>query len=343
MKVRINHQIKAPELRVITAEGENLGVIKLSEAINEAQKRGFDLIEISPTAIPPVAKIMDYGKYLSQLDLGDSTVRNEVMTKCEDFVKSQNHKVNKIINCENCTGGNIKNSRNCINCFYGENFEDCGYCIGEKSKDSFYGFAGSSEVIYCTMGVASKTCYNVFTDEKGQDNVYSLYLFNGCKNCFGCVELKKKEYCILNKQYTKEEYFELAPKIIEHMKSTGEWGQPFPPKYSYNTHEESVCDLWMDPISLEEQEKRGYRTDPVKVDVPEGESVDALDLSLNIKEVSYEDLQSKKYKCSRSGQFYTFQKKEIEFYKKMKIPLPRIHWKERLFDLVRKRELIPAA
>ena len=64
IRAKINHQIKAPELRVVTAEGENLGVISLATAIAEAQKRGFDLIEISPTAVPPVAKIMDYGKYL---------------------------------------------------------------------------------------------------------------------------------------------------------------------------------------------------------------------------------------------------------------------------------------
>lgn len=64
IRVKINHQIKAPELRVVTAEGENLGVISLSTALAEAQKRSLDLIEISPTAVPPVAKIMDYGKYL---------------------------------------------------------------------------------------------------------------------------------------------------------------------------------------------------------------------------------------------------------------------------------------
>ncbi len=64
IRVKINHQIKAPELRVITAEGENLGVITTAVAIAEAQKRGLDLIEISPTAVPPIGKIMDYGKYL---------------------------------------------------------------------------------------------------------------------------------------------------------------------------------------------------------------------------------------------------------------------------------------
>jgi translation initiation factor IF-3 len=64
IRVKINHQIKAPEVRVITVLGENLGILPVSQAIAEAQKRGLDLIEISPTAVPPVAKIMDYGKYL---------------------------------------------------------------------------------------------------------------------------------------------------------------------------------------------------------------------------------------------------------------------------------------
>lgn len=64
IRVKINHQIKAPELRVITADGENLGVITIAKALEEAKARGFDLIEISPTAVPSVAKIMDYGKYL---------------------------------------------------------------------------------------------------------------------------------------------------------------------------------------------------------------------------------------------------------------------------------------
>ena len=64
MKARINHQIKALELRVVTAEGENLGVISTEKALAEAKTRGLDLIEISPNAVPPVAKIMDYGKYL---------------------------------------------------------------------------------------------------------------------------------------------------------------------------------------------------------------------------------------------------------------------------------------
>ncbi len=62
-RVRINQSIKAKELRVIGAEGENLGVLPTRDAQAHADEAGLDLIEISPTAQPPVAKIMDYGKY----------------------------------------------------------------------------------------------------------------------------------------------------------------------------------------------------------------------------------------------------------------------------------------
>ena len=63
IKVRINHQIKAPEVRVITDDGQNLGIIPLSEALRKAEEMGLDLIEISPNTVPPIAKIMDYGKF----------------------------------------------------------------------------------------------------------------------------------------------------------------------------------------------------------------------------------------------------------------------------------------
>jgi len=63
IKTRINHAIKATELRVVGPEGENLGVLSAAEALKAAEKHNLDLIEISPKAKPPVAKIMDFGKY----------------------------------------------------------------------------------------------------------------------------------------------------------------------------------------------------------------------------------------------------------------------------------------
>ncbi len=63
LRARINHQIRAPELRIIGEDGANLGIMPFKEALDKALASGLDLIEISPDANPPVAKIMDFGKY----------------------------------------------------------------------------------------------------------------------------------------------------------------------------------------------------------------------------------------------------------------------------------------
>lgn len=63
MRERINNQIRAKELRVIDGEGQNLGILSIRDALELAQNKGLDLIEISPNTNPPIAKIMDFGKY----------------------------------------------------------------------------------------------------------------------------------------------------------------------------------------------------------------------------------------------------------------------------------------
>jgi len=65
--IRVNHQIRVARIRVVTEDGGMLGVMSPSEALREAEKRGLDLVEISPKAVPPVCKIMDYGKYKYEL------------------------------------------------------------------------------------------------------------------------------------------------------------------------------------------------------------------------------------------------------------------------------------
>jgi len=75
--VRINREIRAKELRVIGAAGENLGVISLAEALKAAEAAGQDLIEISPSAVPPVAKVMDYGKFEYERSKKESAARSK--------------------------------------------------------------------------------------------------------------------------------------------------------------------------------------------------------------------------------------------------------------------------
>ena len=62
-RIRINREIRATELRVVDEKEGNLGVLPTAEALRRAQEKGLDLIEISPNATPPIAKIMDYGRF----------------------------------------------------------------------------------------------------------------------------------------------------------------------------------------------------------------------------------------------------------------------------------------
>ena len=62
-ELRINEEIRTKEIRLIDNEGEQLGVMSPREAVKIAQERGLDVVEVAPNAVPPVCKIMDYGKF----------------------------------------------------------------------------------------------------------------------------------------------------------------------------------------------------------------------------------------------------------------------------------------
>lgn len=66
-RARINEKITVPEVRLIDVDGNQRGIVPFKEALREAEESGCDLVEISPTAKPPVCKVMDYGKYLFEI------------------------------------------------------------------------------------------------------------------------------------------------------------------------------------------------------------------------------------------------------------------------------------
>jgi translation initiation factor IF-3 len=62
-QIRVNHRIRVPEVRVVLDDGSQLGVMPTSEALKAAEGRGLDLVEVNPKSMPPVCKILDFGKY----------------------------------------------------------------------------------------------------------------------------------------------------------------------------------------------------------------------------------------------------------------------------------------
>jgi translation initiation factor IF-3 len=75
--IRINERIRAREVRVIDDKGEQLGILPPFEALKIARERGLDLVEVSPTAVPPVCRIQDYGKFLYEKDKSERAARKK--------------------------------------------------------------------------------------------------------------------------------------------------------------------------------------------------------------------------------------------------------------------------
>jgi translation initiation factor IF-3 len=79
-KVRINHEIRSPEVRVVGPEGENFGVMAIADAVAKAEELSMDLIEVSANARPPVAKITDYGKFTYELKKKQKEIKAKAHT-----------------------------------------------------------------------------------------------------------------------------------------------------------------------------------------------------------------------------------------------------------------------
>ncbi len=162
------------------------------------------------------------------------------------------------------------------------------------------------------------------------DSYYCDMCFS-VRECFGCFGLKQKEFCILNKQYSKEEYFKLKEKIIEHMRKMKEWGEYFPADLSPFTYNESIAQDYF-PLTREDALKAGYAwyDRPVrdyKITLP----TDDLPKTLSdVKENIFEDViqcssqksSDQKYKYPLCSVAFKITPLEFSLYKILNIPVP---------------------
>ncbi|QQR54687.1 hypothetical protein IPG41_05880 [Candidatus Peregrinibacteria bacterium] len=148
---------------------------------------------------------------------------------------------------ESFTGDHIAFSKNVYDSYDCTHLEDCRYCTWlHNSRDcqDCYAWGITGELGY-ENHLCGNNFYNVAFSDSCWNDVSNLrychYCVNNSQDLFGCIGLNKQRYCILNKQYTKEEYEALVPRIIEHMQKTGEWGEFFPPSLAYFAYNETVA------------------------------------------------------------------------------------------------------
>lgn len=251
----------------------------------------------------------------------------EIRSYLKTFPKKCTHSLAN----ENATGDYVYHCKNIRNSFVLGFCEDIANSFNlEYSKDSldhdFWGegtekILESEEVGDNAYNVAfCQHCWNV------GDLLYCIGLVKNSKNCFGCVNLKNAQYCILNKQYTKEEYEKQVARIIEHMQGTGEWGEFFPMSMSYFGYNESAAN---DYFPLEKKEATKLRAPwqeegfGIKYDGPFYEPEDIKEYISNGQKI--EEALKGILKCKATGKPYKLQPGEMAFYIKNNIQIPIYH------------------
>jgi hypothetical protein len=288
----------------------------------------------------------EYEEKLKSYNLNTKEGIERAQAEAKVFWKKFPNKNHQGIKNINSTGSYVTNSRNVKDSFLVRDSENMRYCQylqespGPKDCYDYSNWGAGAEMIYegisCGSG-AQNIKFSWLAQENVHDFSYTMTCSQGSQNLFGCVGLRKKEYCILNKQYTKEEYEILVPKLIEHMNNMPyidkkgrvyKYGEFFPSEFSPWAYNETLAQEYF-PLTKEEAISRGYRWH-------ETESKDYKPTILagaqpnDIKETK-DEIINEIFECMHKGscnqgctKAFRITQNELSFYKKIGVPIPTL-------------------
>jgi len=232
----------------------------------------------------------------------------------------------------NSSGNFLENDKNCHQCFGLQESENCRYIFRGYNNKETIDSVGSLDTEKCALVAMDQLRpYNNLCNLYTTSCRYSAYLDNceECEYCFGCVGMRKKKYCILNKQYTKEGYENLVERIKNDMKKRGEWGKFWPLSSAYSGYNLSLAHMQF-PMTKDEALQFGAKWE--ESNEPQYENiVDADSLPDNIYEVE-DDIVKQRILCPKTKLSYNITKDELAFYRQYGIPLPNRHFDWRTLE-----------
>jgi hypothetical protein len=213
----------------------------------------------------------------------------------------------------------IEDCKYAIHCFHGLRGTYDAYGAGANLSNSYEVVDTGIEVTRDLFTIFTHSCHNVSYTYACQNSSY----------LFGCVGLRSKQYCILNKQYTKEEYEALVPKIIEHMNNMPyidkkervyRYGEFFPSEISPFAYNQTLAyDHFM--LSKDQTIQAGYSwKDPMPQEYKI--TISGKDLPDTIEEVK-DNILEDIIGCTKCKKAFRIIKHELEFLRHERIPLPR--------------------
>src|SRR3989344_3582583 len=254
------------------------------------------------------------------------------------------------------TGDYLNDTKNAKDCFIGFGIEDSRFCslVTAKLTDTydFTNFGLNSSLLYEVLqggNQVTRALFSWWAITSSSELEYCMFTDN-VHNLFGCVGLKKKEYCILNRQYSKEEYFDLRKKIIGQMNEIPyvdakgrayKYGEFFPSELSPFGYNETTAQEFF-PLTQEEAKNQGYNWRKLE-DKDYNISKKHSDLPAEIKDVD-DSIINETISCAHEGRCgdpwttaFKIIPQELQFYKKMNLPLPRLCLNCRHYDRLKQR------
>ncbi len=267
----------------------------------------------------------EYREKLKTFDLGS----RQNVEKMKREVQALNLKLPKqnifSQNSENVSGNYIFNSQNVAESYDVQKCQNVKFCGTLNTVNNSYdwdytGYNGDFCYELSSCGDRIYQCAFSHNIWSGGANLLYCVLGSQLKDCFGCVGLRGKKYCILNKQYSKEEYEQLVPKIIEQMMKDDSWGEFFPSSFSPFGYNETIAQDYY-PLSKAEALKRGFQwKEDDKINYYQGPKNILPD---HIKLVS-DEIVKQILSCEQCGKNYKIILQELQFYRKMNLPPPNL-------------------
>jgi hypothetical protein len=275
-------------------------------------------------------------------DLGSFKKLEEAKERFKRLYLSLPRKYAHILNSQNVTGDIIRDTKDCQVCFSSlDGVQNCKYLylggLGLKDSYDVSGGGDTASLLYEIFGTTeAQRCFFASGSSNSQDCMYCDWA-NNCSQVFGCISLKHKNYCVLNKQYSKAEYEKLKKKIIEHMDvmpyidkkgRVYKFGEFFPTELSAYAYNETFGFFWY-PKSREEVLNEGWSWRE-----PQGRSYQitlrAQDIPDHIRDVA-DSILKETVECAHGGRCseqcttaFRLTPEELSFYREMNVALPRL-------------------
>ncbi len=271
----------------------------------------------------------EYEALMATLAPQSHTWRTEMLEVFRQFCLQHPRPHAVVSNVENVSGNQILGGRDIVDSYFVTEGEALKHCfqiyVGHHCQD-YSIWSHHSEWIYeCTASgnfcQQMRFCYGTW--EGCSEMLYCQYCVSS-SNCFGCSCLFKKQYCIFNKQYTKEEYEMLVPKIIEKMRADGQWGEFFPMEQSPYPYNHSMAQRYF-TLTQEEVTARGLVWMEEKIP----EAAQAIDPSM-LPDALPELDDAIITRSTLSGKPFKITSPEIKRCKQTRVPLPRWTYDERM-------------